>query len=62
MPTKTALSAFRFAGGSRYFSDACNAFVEGLLRYDEKQEMLEDMYRYDYFAYRDIADLVHVSV
>ena len=52
----------RFAGGSRYFSDACNAFVEGLLRYDEKQEMLEDMYRYDYFAYRDIADLVHVSV
>ena len=28
----------------------------------EKQEMLEDMYRYDYFAYRDIADLVHVSV
>ena len=52
----------RFAGGSRYFPDACNAFVEGLLRYDEKQEMLEDMYRYDYFAYRDIADLVHVSV
>lgn len=51
----------RFSEGEQYFSDACAGFVAGLLRYDEKQEMLEDMYRYDYFAHRDIGTYVGIE-
>lgn len=41
-----------------YLSDAVNAFLLDTSEYYDRQDMLERMYKYDYFAYREIGDFV----
>ncbi len=50
---------FRKDGGeSEYLSDGVTAFLRRTSAYYQKQDMLEQMYGYDYFADRDIGDFV----
>ena len=50
---------FRKDGGeSEYLSDGVTAFLRRTSAYYQKQDMLEQMYEYDYFADRDIGDFV----
>lgn len=44
--------------GQKYLSDFAVDFLLKVNRYYEKRAKLEDMYRYDYFSYREIGDFV----
>ncbi len=41
-----------------YLSDGVNGFLRSTSRYYERQDFLELMYQYDYFAYREIGNLI----
>ena len=44
-----------------YLSDGVNAFLKKTSAYYDKQDYIEIMYRYKYFAYRDIGGLIKKS-
>ena len=44
-----------------YLSDGVNAFLKKTSAYYDKQDYIEIMYRYNYFAYRDIGGLIKKS-
>lgn len=46
------------AAGEAYLSDSAREFLNKVNVYYAKQEMLEEMYRCNYFAYRDIKEYV----
>ena len=44
--------------GEEFLSDSATMFLLNVNQYYERQEYLENMYRYDYFAYADIHELI----
>ena len=46
------------AEGEGFLPDSATRFLLNVNRYYEKQEYLENMYRYDYFAYADINEVI----
>ena len=44
--------------GEELLSDSATMFLLNVNQYYERQEYLENMYRYDYFAYADIHELI----
>ena len=46
------------AEGEEFLSDSATMFLLNVNQYYERQKYLENMYRYDYFAYADIHELI----
>lgn len=44
--------------GEEFLSDSATMFLLNVNQYYERQQYLENMYRYDYFAYADIHELI----